>query len=417
MHRARRGVRQAAALSAVLAATLLAGCSGAERGGDATSDQAPSRASSTTSVEDTADQGPRGATKNTVPEPGPFSGRLFGDDLLVVADKTIDPAAMKKLVGVTVRGKRGVAAYQPFSYGQAPLENKLYNIAAVDPGKFRAFTGGNSAAFQEQWDRIADGEIAVSRSLQKDIALGDDGFLEVGGERIHVGAWSPSEVDNVDAMVNAKWGEALDLPRNNAVLINTGITSPQAVRAAIEKAVGKTTYSITALDIVAQAGIDLDTFQTVVPVGTFRDAVGVFRYTPIGGGRIAPDPAWVRQHIVTAQVPILGTVTCNKFMIPQLRAALAEVVQSKLADKINPREYAGCYYPRFIAGSSSLSNHSFGLALDFNVPGNQRGTVGQMDRNVVAIFKRWGFGWGGDWAYTDPMHFEVQRIVNPGKRG
>ncbi len=75
-----------------------------------------------------------------------------------------------------------------------------------------------------------------------------------------------------------------------------------------------------------------------------------------------------------------------------------------------PGEYAGCYYPRFIAGSTTLSNHSFGLALDLNVPGNQRGTVGEIDREVVAIFKKWGFAWGGDWGYTDPMHFELGQI-------
>jgi hypothetical protein len=34
-----------------------------------------------------------------------------------------------------------------------------------------------------------------------------------------------------------------------------------------------------------------------------------------------------------------------------------------------------------------------------------------MDRGVVAIFKRWGFAWGGDWNYTDPMHFEMARVV------
>ena len=78
-----------------------------------------------------------------------------------------------------------------------------------------------------------------------------------------------------------------------------------------------------------------------------------------------------------------------------------------LADEIHPGEYAGCYYPRFIAGSTTLSNHSFGLALDLNVPGNQRGTVGEMDRGSSRIFKEWGFAWGGDWNYTDPMHFEM----------
>ena len=85
-----------------------------------------------------------------------------------------------------------------------------------------------------------------------------------------------------------------------------------------------------------------------------------------------------------------------------------------LADEIKREQYAGCYYPRFIAGSTSLSNHSFGTALDLNVPGNLRGTVGEMDRVVVSIFKKWGFAWGGDWRYTDPMHFEMARIVRPG---
>ena len=126
------------------------------------------------------------------------------------------------------------------------------------------------------------------------------------------------------------------------------------------------------------------------------------------------DPAWVAANIRTEQVPILGAVTCHKVMLPQLRAALKDIVDSGLADRIHSGEYAGCYYPRFIAGTTSLSNHAFGIAVDLNVPGNQRGTVGQMDRTVVAIFKRWGFAWGGDWRYTDPMHFEMNALVKAG---
>ena len=66
--------------------------------------------------------------------------------------------------------------------------------------------------------------------------------------------------------------------------------------------------------------------------------------------------------------------------------------------------------PRFIADTTTLSNHSFGLALDLNTRGNQRGTVGEIDRDVVAIFKTWGFAWGGDWRFTDPMHFELSEV-------
>ena len=113
-------------------------------------------------------------------------------------------------------------------------------------------------------------------------------------------------------------------------------------------------------------------------------------------------------------MPILGSVTCHKDLFPQLRAAQLEVQQRNLSDEIHPGEYAGCYYPRFIANTTTLSNHSFGLALDLNVPGNQRGSVGEMSRAVVSVFKTWGFAWGGDWRYTDPMHFELAEVKRVG---
>ena len=166
-------------------------------------------------------------------------------------------------------------------------------------------------------------------------------------------------------------------------------------------------------DVVAREGLDPDVVQTAVVVGTIADAVGTFRYSVLSGGHIAPSAAWAAAHITTQTVPILGSVTCNKAIFPQLIAALNDVLAQGLADTIHPGQYAGCYYPRFIAGTTTLSNHAFGLALDINAVENQRGTVGQIDRGVVAIFKSWGFTWGGDWHYTDPMHFEMNHIVNP----
>jgi uncharacterized coiled-coil protein SlyX len=145
--------------------------------------------------------------------------------------------------------------------------------------------------------------------------------------------------------------------------------------------------------------------------GTSAD-FGSFTYTYKADGSIQPDPAWVSEYIRTEQVPILGSVTCHKLMIPQLRAALQQVVDSGLADEINAGEYGGCYVPRFIASdpSNPISLHTWGIAIDLNVPGNLRGTEGEIDRGVVAIFKSWGFSWGGDWDYTDPMHFELARL-------
>lgn len=342
--------------------------------------------------------------------PGRRTGPLGAADILISAKQTLSPELVEQL-----RGLEGVTAATTFSLANVPLENKVYNLAAVDPAQYRLFTSQQSADLQAQWDRVAAGEVAVADRLRKQVPVSEEGVLRLGkgeGADVHVGAWAP-QAEKIDIVVNRKRGAALGMVPDNAMLISTGQTSPETLRTPIARLVGDTAV-VQNLDAVARFGLDPGAFDSAVLVGDFADAVGVFNYTPIGGGLIAPDPEWVRTHIVTEVVPILGSVTCNKFMMPQLKAALAEIVQLGLASEINPDEYAGCYYPRFIAGSTTLSNHSFGTALDFNVPGNLRGTVGEMDRGVVAVFKRWGFAWGGDWSYTDPMHFELAQIVTPG---
>ena len=421
---ARRPV--AAVVALVTAAVLLSGCA------DAAQDEADARAArgldeplpsagtgdtsgsgaGSGSVEDGGSAGAVVGAEYAVPAPGPREDRLYSADILLTSADTLTDDAVAE-----VRDLDGVEAAARISVGQVSMENAIYSVAAVDPATYRLFTKADSADLQAQWDRVAGGEAAVRPELKKELPLDDTGSLALGsGEEkvdVHVGAWAP-QVQQVDLVVNAKRGEQLGLVPGNALLVSTGETAPDSLRGPLQRTASADEVSVQNLDVVAQFGLDPDAFENVVPVGAFADAVGTFRYTAAGGGRINPDPAWVASHISTQQVPILGSVTCDNDLFPQLRAALAEVVELGLASKINPGEYAGCYYPRFIAGSTSLSNHSFGLALDLNTPGNGRGTVGEMDRGVVAVFKKWGFAWGGDWSYTDPMHFELSRIVEPG---
>ena len=286
-------------------------------------------------------------------------------------------------------------------------------VAAVAPASYRRFTQQASAQADTVWDRLAGGEIAVAPRLRDILPITDDGYLDLGEDEptMHVGAYAP-QVPSVDLVVNDRWGSTLGMTPHNAVLVSTGMTAPDRVRKPLTRIVPAHS-SIQGLDVVARYGLDPSAVQNAVVVGSIADAVGTYSYRVVGG-RVVPDPGWVSSHIATEQMPILGAMTCNKAIFPQLRAALEEIVATGLSSKIHPGEYAGCFYPRFIAGTTTLSNHAFGLAFDLNVPGNQRGTVGEMDRGVVAIFKKWGFAWGGDWSYTDPMHFELARLVRPG---
>lgn len=80
----------------------------------------------------------------------------------------------------------------------------------------------------------------------------------------------------------------------------------------------------------------------------------------------------------------------------------------------------GTFVWRKIAGTKRLSVHSFGAAVDINTkftdywrwsggkPGNVGAYRNRIPREIVEIFERHGFIWGGKWHHYDTMHFEYR---------
>jgi hypothetical protein len=388
----------------VAAALLLGACSAPAEEPD---EPAPSASVSS----DDPSTSPAADPAHAVEPPGRRRDRLWSADVLVQWDKPLSAATVRRIERL-----EGVAHTERIGLGQVSIENRVLTIAAVDPGAYRLFTRADVADLDEAWRRVAGGEMATDKAVARKLQ-DDSGSITLGTDEdaptIHVGAYAP-QVPTIDMVVNTAWAQDVGMADDNGLLISTDDITPATIRKPLERIVGKDA-SVQMLDIASVLGLDPDATLTAIPAGgTIGSLVGTYRYRSLGAGRIAPDPAWVAAHIRTEEVPILGAVTCHKDLFPQLRAALLEVRDTGLAGEVNPGEYAGCYYPRFIAGSTTLSNHAFGLALDLNVPGNQRGTVGEMNRAVVAIFEKWGFAWGGDWKWTDPMHFELARLTRPG---
>lgn len=406
MTRARR--LRTTALAAALSVVLATGCNLGEPADSAgepepSSTSGPERSGTSKDGDTTV---PVADPEHAVEPPGERTGTLVGPDLRIYSQEPLGDELVAQ-----IRRLRRVERVERISLGDFGVQNGVITVAAVDPSSYRNYTPYASAELQEVWDRVAGGELAIDKSVGRRLQ-DEDGYLKLGNDkdaaRVHIGAYAP-QVPQVDAVINEKWGEELGIESGNALLLYTGIHSPREVRKDLLELVGDEA-SVTIL------GPDLDpgaTQTAVLTGGSVAEAVGTFRYTVLGGGRIAPQQSWVSANIRTEPVPILGSMTCHRVVFPQLRAALLEIQQRGLADEINVDEYAGCFYPRFIAGSQQLSLHSFGIAFDINVPGNQRGTVGEIDRDVVSIFKRWGFAWGGDWSWTDPMHFEMNAIVEP----
>ncbi len=343
--------------------------------------------------------------------PGEVETPLLSADIMVIGNETLAPGLVKRISRL-----EGVAATTTISLKQVPIENRLYDIAAVDPAEYRRFTEARSAQFQPQWDRLAGGEIAGAEELQKRLPLDADGYLSLDvatdSPRIHVGAYAP-QVPTIELVVNAKWGETLGIDQRNALVISTQPTSPQSMQGPIRRLVGDA-GSVQMMDIASRLGLDPEAAQTARPGRHLRRRRG---HLPLPGLGRSGDPrpglgARAHRHRDRAD---LGPGHLQQG--DDSRSCRRRWATSSLADW--PTRSILASSPAATTRGSSpgrtqLSNHAFGLALDINVPGNQRGTVGEMDRGVVDAFKKWGFGWGGDWNYTDPMHFELNRIVNPG---
>src|SRR6478609_1971142 len=400
MARGRPGI---ACATVVVATLLLASC------GHGSSDPTAAPPATSSTVSGSPDPTDPTSTPtldpaHTVGDPGPFRAPLHTADMLIFRQRPLSDGMVRR-----IRHLDGVARVERLSLAQVSIDDHAINVAAVDPATYRNYNPDAAAQFQQEWERIAAGEMALRPQFRRQVPR--DGYVRMGtradAPQIHVGVYAP-QIPQVDAIVNDSWVKTLGMPRGNALLVSTGIRTPLSIRKPIQRIVGGRA-SVQRMDAAARYGLDPSVAQIALPVGTPADAVGAFRYSVLGGGHIAPQPSWVASHISTETMPIIGAMTCNTLMFPQLRAALEEIRATGLAGAIDPGQYGGCYVPRFIAGTTTLSNHAFGLAFDLNVPENQRGTVGQINRQVVAIFQRYGFTWGGVWHYTDPMHFELNR--------
>jgi hypothetical protein len=144
-----------------------------------------------------------------------------------------------------------------------------------------------------------------------------------------------------------------------------------------------------------------------------KSQLGEFQISSSGTSMIQ-EPGWQAAHIARVSLPIGIHANCHVGIIPALQGALSEVAADGLGDAIdvaNTNTYGGCYNVGEISplGSSTggfVSRHAWGMAIDMNTIENVEGTPPTMNCDVVRIFRKWGFAWGGNFLQGDGMHFE-----------
>lgn len=339
----------------------------------------------------------------TLPDPVPASPVFAIRSSTPLSDARLKEAARTK----------GVAVIAPVAVRKMKVRGEIaatLRVGAVEPLVFRSIAPPSTREAEFVWVSLILGQAVPTFDAARRLGLAGASEIAVGGTAYDVGAFADNGTPNVaDVIVNDTEAGNMKLGAARTAIVGarSGVTV-EALRDDLKKLFPKA--DLVRLIPEGTVPVTQQAQQAPTPVGHVQGGViGSMRFEILPNGFIRPDPAWVSANIVRAEVPIIGSVTCHRLLIPRLQGALEEVVENGLAGKIRPSDYGGCYVPRFIDRdvTRSLSNHAFGLAVDINVSTNQLGTRGDLDPRIVAIFKRWGFEWGGDWSRPDPMHFEL----------
>jgi hypothetical protein len=171
------------------------------------------------------------------------------------------------------------------------------------------------------------------------------------------------------------------------------------------------------LDLLYLPGRRYETFVPDYDPGRFR--VGAFFDTVYGASASEVKANLVPVTFCGARVMFNAQNGAAKALASvggEMKALLAEY--PKFQQYLFP--LGGTFIWRTIAGTNRLSPHSWGIAIDLNprhgaywLGSNKRGSEveklrGNYPQEIVAIFEKHGFIWGGKWSHFDLMHFEYR---------
>jgi hypothetical protein len=137
---------------------------------------------------------------------------------------------------------------------------------------------------------------------------------------------------------------------------------------------------------------------------------------------------WTAEHLTDVKCPwilhmdkvVLHAIQINKVAAESLDRILRYIWEKagstqEAIEKLHYDRYSGSYNYRPIRGSTGLSMHAYGLAIDFDDQENQQHATKHLFQDsslIVQAFKAEGWVWGGDWSRgsIDAMHFQAASV-------
>ncbi|WP_135227517.1 M15 family metallopeptidase [Deinococcus fonticola] len=175
-------------------------------------------------------------------------------------------------------------------------------------------------------------------------------------------------------------------------------------------------------------GFDFNAAIRARPGGMTRADLVNFYGDPLAGstpgsrrGTFEPGAAF-RQNIVSIPISELPgfpayadpsvkvtRITLHRKIEPIFRATWAVLHDAGLADRLRTYDGATTYRHMLWNPSNPISLHAYGAAIDFDARWNGYGisrSQMQIDREVIEVFERCGWTWGGRWNPSDGMHLQ-----------
>jgi hypothetical protein len=295
---------------------------------------------------------------------------------------------------VEVRDADGWATDRPLFGFTLPID-----LHAIDPATHEAFVTPPVAAALHA---LGPDEVLLGRSSARLRGIGAGGALILAdGTRLRVAG-----------IVDDRWVGAAEAVTTRSDATALGVVRPRyavfrydGARYPLELALGGLTDRAFRVDVESAVGT-LRHGVAVRPQVAFKLEFGEFAFRPAEGRHIEIEPGWVRQNIVTGEVPLLGRITCHRRFLPSLRLVLAQLEVTGVGDIIEPRRYLGCFSARFITGRRDLSHHAWGAATDLNFGNTRPGPGSAVDPRLLEAMTGAGITSGHDWSNPDPGHFE-----------
>ena len=124
----------------------------------------------------------------------------------------------------------------------------------------------------------------------------------------------------------------------------------------------------------------------------------------------------IKSQLISIDIPFplnqgkTNKIYCNKYIAESIVDIYKEMWDYYGYETIKEKgydEYGGCYNHRQTRNRKWWSVHSWGTAIDILMKYGGYGKKPITPIEIVKMFTKRGFYWGGYWKYPDGMHFSV----------